>query len=289
MTTRVSSLAAAALGIGALLMSSTGAVAEGAPGYAWLKRPAAGTIAQRFAPPAGYTRIALPGQSFGAWLQRLPLKPAGSKVMLHSGAAKANQSVHAAVIDIDVGHRDLQQCADAVMRLRAEYLFARGAKIQRRIAFNYTSGDRVAWSRWQRGERPVVRGRKVVWRNGGAKGASRTNFRAYLQSIFTYAGTWSLSRELRRVADAADVRVGDVFIQGGFPGHAVIVVDAARGPGGRTAFLLAQSFMPAQSMHVLKNPKGGVWYIAPVTGDLVTPEWTFKRGAHKRFAAGGGS
>lgn len=285
---RFPSITVVALGALGLLALSDGAVAEGGPAYAWLKRPVTDTIAQRFAPPAGYQRVILQGRSFGAWLRRLPLKPPGSKVMLFTGARKANQSVHAAVIDIDVGRRDLQQCADAVMRLRAEYLYARGAKVQRRIAFNYTSGDRVAWSRWQRGERPVVRGRKVVWRRGGATGASRTNFRAYLKSIFTYAGTWSLSRELRPVANAADVRVGDVFIQGGFPGHAVIVVDAARGPAGRTAFLLAQSFMPAQSIHVLKNPKGGVWYIAPVSGDLVTPEWTFKRGAHKRFAAVGG-
>ena len=286
---RLSGTAVAVVGAVGLLTWPIAAMAEGALGYSWLKRPANGTIVQRFTPPAGYKRVVLPGRSFGAWLRRLPLRPAGSKVMLFNGARKANQSIHAAVIDIDVGRRDLQQCADAVMRLRAEYLYARGAGARRRIAFNYTSGDRVAWSRWQRGHRPVVRGRKVVWRRGGAKGTSRKNFRAYLQSIFTYAGTWSLSRELRSVAKSADVRAGDVFIQGGFPGHAVIVVDAARGPNGRRAFLLAQSFMPAQSIHVLKNPKGGVWYIAPVPGDLVTPEWTFKRGAHKRFAAAGGS
>jgi hypothetical protein len=40
-------------------------------------------------------------------------------VLLYNGAPKFRQDVHAAVIDIDVGTRDLQQCADATMRLRA--------------------------------------------------------------------------------------------------------------------------------------------------------------------------
>lgn len=265
------------------------ASADGASRYGWLKRPATDTIAKRFAAPAGFRRRPAPAGSFAAWLRGLPLKPRGSKVLLHTGALKLNQSVHAAVVDIDVGRRDLQQCADAVMRLRAEYLYASGGAARRGIAFDYTSGDRVAWRRWVRGERPVVRGRKVAWRRSGTRGAGRDNFRAYLKSIFTYAGTWSLARELRPVRQSGDVRIGDVFIQGGFPGHAVIVVDVAQGPGGKRAFLLAQSFMPAQSIHVLKNPKGGVWYTTPVGAILETPEWRFRAGAHRRFPGAGRS
>ena len=40
--------------------------------------------------------------------------------------------------------------------------------------------------------------------------------------------------------------------------------------------------MPAQQMHVLKNPAaadGSPWYPAAFDGELVTPEWTFAAGA----------
>jgi hypothetical protein len=50
--------------------------------------------------------------------------------------------------------------------------------------------------------------------------------------------------------------------------------------------LLAQSFMPAQSIHVLRNPadgRGGAWYRAAFRGGLATPEWTFGVTDLRRF------
>src|SRR4029078_1039254 len=86
----------------------------------------ADTLESRFAPPPGARRVEVQAGSFGAWLRGLPLLPERSPVMLFDGTKKPRQDVHAAVVDIDVGTRDLQQCADAVMRLRAEWLFAAG-------------------------------------------------------------------------------------------------------------------------------------------------------------------
>jgi len=102
--------------------------------------------------------------------------------------------------------------------------------------------------------------------------------RRYLANLFVYAGSHSLERELSpRPLD--EIKIGDVFVQGGFPGHAALVVDLARHEeSGETIFLLAQSYMPAQEMHVLKNPNDAglsPWYRLPTGSDLVTPEWTF--------------
>jgi len=45
-------------------------------------------------------------------------------VYLYDGSVKRNQAAQFAVLDISTGNKDLQQCADAVMRLRARFLFA---------------------------------------------------------------------------------------------------------------------------------------------------------------------
>jgi hypothetical protein len=233
--------------------------------YPWLGDAAvSAALAARVPPPAGFTRIPADPGSFGEWLRGLPLKPADAQVRLFDGRPKWNQQNHVAVIDIDTGARDLQQCADAVMRLRAEYLL--GAGRTRDIAFNYTDGKRHAFQ--------------------GAPGDYKA-FRRYMDRIFAYAGSWSLEREMRGVA-LSDMRIGDVFIKGGFPGHAVLVVDMAVNQAtGEMRFLLMQSYMPAQDMHVLKNPKsadGTPWYAPPAEGqELITPEWVFPAGTLRRF------
>jgi hypothetical protein len=85
-----------------------------------------------------------------------------------------------------------------------------------------------------------------------------------------------------------NIQPGDVFIKGGSPGHAVIVVDVAVNPStGKNIFLLAQSFMPAQDIHVLINPADTVlspWYKAdPSTEKFSTPEWDFYTNELRRF------
>jgi len=107
--------------------------------------------------PAGYQRVAVERNSFGNWLRHLPLKPDGSSVHLFDGRRKPNQSVHQAVVDIDTGARDLQQCADAVIRLRAEYLYF--SRQFTNITFNFTSGDPCRFDWWYSGYRPVVSGK----------------------------------------------------------------------------------------------------------------------------------
>ena len=86
------------------------------------------------------------------------------------------------------------------------------------------------------------------------------------------AGSSQHSAELK---PAREPQPGDVLIQGGYPGHAVLVLDVAVAPDGRRWLLLGQSYMPAQEFHVLKNGDG-VWYDAAdlaTERGLKTPEW----------------
>ena len=255
--------------------------------FPWLEQVPVRRLAE-LPTPTGYTRVAVEPGSFAAWLRALPLLPGRPPVHLFDGRLKSNQQAHHAVVQIDVGTRDLQQCADAVMRLRAEYLWAADRRDE--IRFNFTSGHPARWRDWRLGRRPLVSGSRVEWQQRAADDDGYANFRAYLDRVFTYAGTASLVGELARVEPATDVRAGDLFIQGGHPGHAVLVLDVAENERGERVFLLGQSYMPAQQFHVLRQPGGeDPWYPARASGGLRTPEWSFDHGDLRRFKNGSGS
>jgi hypothetical protein len=267
---------------GLLIVAPGAAVAE--PVYPWLDRPPAETIVDRFGAPTGFTRVAVGRGSFGEWLRGLPLAPAGTPVLLHDGREKADQSDAAAVIDIDIGDADLQQCADAIIRLRAEYLFSRAAFVD--IAFDFTSGDRYRFRSYAEGITPAVAGSKVSWRQGRGNGASHASMRRWLDIVFTYAGTMSLSRELTPVESLSDAEIGDALILPGSPGHAVLVVDMATDPAtGRKAVLLAQGYMPAQSVHILADEgDAGLspWFLVGQDRVVAGP-WVFASDRLRRF------
>lgn len=229
--------------------------------------------------PAGFTRLAQTPETFGAWLRKVPLK-ADNTVYLFSGNKKFNQRAQYAVMDISIGNKDLQQCADAVMRLYAEYQYTHRRLNQ--IAFRATDGTLMDYDSWRNGFRFSVQGKKLVKRQSAAPAENRQTFLQYLETVFAYAGTLSLSRELK---PARDILPGDVFIQGGSPGHAVIVMDVVINKAGEKRYLLAQSYMPAQSIHILKNPANAQspWYATGLNEVLRTPEWDFNPGSLKRF------
>lgn len=229
--------------------------------------------------PQNYVRVPYDSTSFGNWIRNLPLKAKGTPVRLFNGRKKPNQKAHYAVIDLDVGNRDLQQCADAAIRILAEYLYANGKYDE--ISFNFTSGDTASFRDWIEGYRPDISGNEVAWVKAGWVDSSYENFRKYLDVVFTYAGSYSLSRQLKAKENLYNIESGDIILEGGFPGHAVIVVDiAVHEMTDDKIFLLAQSFMPAQDIHILKNPNNAVispWYSTVMGDSLRTPEWTFAR------------
>ncbi|MFN0173429.1 MAG: DUF4846 domain-containing protein [Saprospiraceae bacterium] len=247
------------------------------------EREADSLLVQRFAPPAGFARKLVDSSSFAHFLRQLPLKPIGSKVRYFDGEEKESLGVYDAVVDLPIGRKDLHQCADAVMRLRAEHLWR--TRQFDKIKFHFTNGFLLEYVRWRKGGRVKVVQNKAFWENTAAPSDSYKTFWAYLETVFSYAGTLSLSKELRPKS-IAELQIGDVFIRGGSPGHAVIVVDVAENAAGEKVFLLAQSYMPAQEIQILKNPNDAAlspWYSTDFEGNLNTPEWSFLRTELKSF------
>ena len=234
-------------------------------------------LSERFVIPASFKRIDYPANSFQNYLRSFPLKKYGTPVKLFDGSLKNRQDVHCSVLDIDTGKKDLQQCADAVMCLRAEYLYKTGQ--YEKIHFNFSNGFRADYSKWKLGYRIGIRSNRVSWIKSVEAGNSRKTFREYLDIVFMYAGSASLERELIKVP-ISKVSPGDVLIQGGSPGHALIVMDVAEDiTTGRRIFILAQSYMPAQDIHIVINPENddiSPWYEAdPSAKQIITPEWNF--------------
>jgi len=209
--------------------------------------------------PPGFERIA--ADPFGSFLRNTALKK-DKTVYLFNGTLKLNQDAQFAVLDITTGNRDLQQCADAVMRLRAEYFYA--AKQFDHISFIDNNRKSYHFT-------PPY---------------SKENFSRYLQRVFGMCGSASLSKQLNPVKTFTDIMPGDVIIRGGFPGHAVLVVDVAENAVKEKIYLLAQSYMPAQDIHVLLNPmdaKLSPWYKVTDNKMIETPEYSFYTTELKRW------
>ena len=183
-----------------------------------------------------------------------------------------------------IGNKDLQQCADAVMHLRAKYLFKN--QLRGNIHFTLTNGFRADYGKWAEGYRITISGNKAQWERTALPDTSYATFCDYMEFIYTYCGTLSLSEELTQV-NYEELQPGDVLIKGGAPGHAEIVMDVAQNRKGEKVYLLAQSYMPAQEIQVLANPQNKTlspWYeLRSNESKIVTPEWEFDSGQLKRF------
>ena len=270
------------------------------------------TLESRFAVPEGFVRTKASEGSLLQFMRQMKLKPDGSPVLLYDGSVKANQGSAAAVFDLDIGGENLQQCADSVLRIYAEYFWATGQ--QDRLKFHLTSGFLTDWETWKNGGRLAVSGSDVSWQQTAGPDDSYENFRKYFRNVIIYAGTISLDAESEPI-QADEIKAGNLWVQGGSPGHCVLVVDTAdfvgdrgdRNEGGedgcgdsgkaggtgnmpgRRAFLLAQGYMPAQDFHVLNNPAHpeDPWYYADeIEYPFRTAEYTFREGTLQRWNGG---
>lgn len=234
------------------------------------------TIKNRYLPLEGYTRIEHEEGSFAEFLRNQKLKPYGEKVLYYDGRKKPSNGVYDSVFDVNIGNRDLHQCADAIMLLKAEYLYSQ--EQYDKISYNFVSGFEAEYKKWMDGYRIDVQGNDAGYYKAAEPSNSYEVFRKYMDMVFAYSGTLSLEKELKS-ASIDNMNIGDVFIVGGGPGHAVIIVDMAANSDGEKVFLLAQSYMPAQQTQLLINPMDediSPWYSLKGKEKLITPQWTFE-------------
>lgn len=235
--------------------------------------------AQSTPKPASVTQKELTDTiSWAYFLQHLPEKNA--PILDYKGNPISFQQKHAAVIDYDIGKRDLQQCADAIMRLRAEYLFSQNRFHD--IHFHFTGGQDYSFADYCKGKRPVPNGAGIRFVDESPVGITHQNLRRYLDIVYTYAGTISLAKELR---SADSFSIGTIVITPGSPGHCFIITDEATTTAGNKVYKLAEGYTPAQSIYVLKNlaePQLRQWHRLS-RGLIETASYTFSGYQLKKF------
>ena len=224
------------------------------------------TVRDAFPPPAG--AVSLPPSDFASSLHALRVKGAGEAVRTHDGQTVAHR---ARVVELPLVRGDLQQCADSAIRLRARYLRANDLP----VAFHSTSGDLLAWDRYQEGERAYATGNSIAWRAAGGA----PSWEAYLTDVFMWAGTWSL--EHLDTVPAASPQPGDLMIVGGFPGHAIVLLDVAES-SSKTFVLVGEGYMPAQDFHIEIGPVEGWW---PYDDGVRLPHWELPASSLRRWPA----
>ncbi len=242
------------------------------------------TVSDRITLPEGYVRTSYEEGSFQKYVQNYPLKEFGAQVINYNGEPYIYQGGHVGVFNLSVPNNGLQQCADALIRLRAEYLWEQNRKSE--IGFNFTSGHYCSWKKYAEGYRPKIDGNKVSFHKTARPDTSKENFYKYLNLIFTYAGTLSLYHELPKVSTIDAIEVGDLLIYPGSPGHVILVADIAVHENGKKIFIFAQGNTPAQSVHVLKNPNDtslSPWYEITIGDRLEIPTYYFDNVQLVRF------
>lgn len=245
--------------------------------------PEGTALETRIKVPDSYKRVLTDEGSFSAFLRKYSLKEDGSPVLLYNGNKKGNQDAHVAVFELPIEAEDLQQCADSVMRMYAEYFWE--TEQYEKIKFHFTNGFEAEYVKWREGYRISVNGNQTSWTKSAEYDDSYETFVKYMRIVFAYAGTLSMETETKEIS-LAEIQAGDVFLMGGSPGHVVMVVDVCENEEGKKAFLLAQGYMPAQEFHVLKNPlhENDPWYYEDeFQYPLRTPEYTFEEGSLRRL------
>jgi hypothetical protein len=230
------------------------------------------TVLTRFNPPEGYTRVKATKNSFAEFVLNYPLKEDGAQILLYNKKPANHQTSHLAVFDLPIENVDLQQCADSVMRFWAEYYWYHGKADQ--MKFYYTAGFVSEYKMWRDGYGIQYADNQFSWYPRAGYDDSYATFVKFLRHAFTFAGSRSMDYYEAKPIAIEDIRIGDVFLEGGSPGHVIMVIDVCYNEEGKIAFLLGDGHTPAQDFHVMKNPKheDDPWFYAE---EMSYPFWTY--------------
>ncbi|CAA0179417.1 conserved hypothetical protein [Tenacibaculum maritimum] len=242
------------------------------------------TIKNRVKPPYGYKRVCYEAGTFESFIQNYTLKEYGSSIINYDKTKYFYQIGHIGILTLSVPENGLQQCADALIRLRAEYLWKTNQK--EKIGFEFTSGHYCSWKKYAAGYRPKIEGNKVTFYKIAKANYTKTAFYKYLNLIYTYSGTLSLYNELPKVVREEDLQLGDMLVKPGTPGHILMLVDEVINRKGEKLFVLAQGNTPAQSVHLLKNFNNASltpWYSLKKNALIQVPGYSFDNSQFIRF------
>lgn len=229
-------------------------------GAAWLlwggvSNPAGRKTIGEIRPPVGFERVEVAPDSFGAFLRAFPLQGRGAHMKYFDGRMAYGQYLGYAVLDLPMISQN-EQCCDAVQRMRSEYLFSRGRYSD--IRFRTFGSGTLTY--------------------GG--GTDRKALYKYLRRVYGDSNTSTLRHQLGK-KPISEIAPGDVLVYEAGPGHrvghAVLVVDVAVNPRtGRKAVMIAQSSMPALTMHIVRNirhPMTSPWLLIDESTESIATSW----------------
>lgn len=184
--------------------------------------------------PEGYIREDCAPSSFTAYLRALPLNDSAEVSYFEGGLAEDVNDYAYKTVAMPLLSEN-EQCADACMHLRADFLHR--SRQFRKIHFEDTQHNVMRY-RW---------------------GARKKKIRTFLRYVFIVSNTESMIGEMPQ-RSFSDMRPGDVFVYDyksrpdAKYGHAMMVADVATDPAtGEKIFLLVQGSTPACDIHVLVN------------------------------------
>ena len=219
------------------------------------------TVLHRFAHSLpGYSVFTDEPDSWSEWLRLLPLAAPGTPVRNFRGeiVVPGDDEHLAAVVAIDIGSENVQQSADVILRLHAEW---RWYVNDRRMLYLSDSKAELPLARWFAGERLTTTGAEPTWTRQAAPKPQRdhADFRAYLDGVFTWSDGRALLAESVPLAPEK-LEPGAFFLHQGAPAEVLVVLDVATSPAGKRAMLLAQALNPAENIHVLRPNRDCVWF-----------------------------